>query len=429
MISGRVMRPDSIENEYRTMRRRFVQSLVAISACMALFGTAHAATFLVSNLNDNGAGTLRQAIVSANASPGPDTIEFNAGLSGTIVLSSGLPELTGELVISGPGAEIITVSGNSLYRPFSISNNSTVTIAGLTIANGQADIGGGISNKGELTVTECVLTDNNAQFDGGAIDNFGGTLIVSQSRVFDNTTDDLGVGAGLTNVEDGNVNIIDSTFTGNKAGFSGGAVDNLGTVTIERSTLSFNSADYGGAVENSGTLTIRNSTLSGNIAGELGGAIDNFKGETSVEFSTLAENTAASGAGIENTASITFKNSLVVNSIAGDNCVHDAGGTFTAQGANFTTDASCPGFTQVTTREINLGLLADNGGPTETHALLAASLAIDAALDCTLSDGTTSVAQDQRGQARPEGAECDSGAFEGPASDSETIFIDGFEKK
>jgi hypothetical protein len=396
---------------------------------MALFGTAHAATFLVSNLNDNGADTLRQAIESANASPGLDAIEFNAGLNGTIILSSGLPELTGDLVISGPGAEIITVSGNSLYRPFSISNDSTVTIAGLTIANGQADIGGGISNKGELTVTECVLTDNNAQFDGGAIDNFGGTLIVSHSRVFNNTTDDLGVGAGLTNVEDGNVNIIDSTFTGNKAGFSGGAVDNLGTVTIERSTLSFNSADFGGAVENSGTLTIRNSTLSGNIASAEGGAIDNFKGETSVEFSTLTENSAASGGGIENAASITVKNSLVVNSVAGDNCVHDAGGTFTALGVNFSTDAGCPGFTQVTAGEINLGLLADNGGATETHALLAASVAIDAALDCTLSDGTTPVAQDQRGQARPAGAECDSGAFEGSAALPETIFLDGFESK
>ena len=394
---------------------------------MAVSGALRAESFLVDNLNTSGAGTLREAIVSANANPGPDTIEFDAGLNGTIVLASALPQLTDDAEITGPGAAIITVSGNSLVQPFFIASGSTVTLSGLTIANGRSGIGGAIGNEGDLTVTDCVLTNNYAETDGGAIDNYGGSLVVNHSTLSGNTTGQSGVGAGVSNAGAGTVSIIESRFTGNTAGFSGGAVDTSGTVTIVRSTLSANTAaEYGGAVENVGTLTVRNSTLSGNVA-KVGGGIDNFNGAAHVEFSTLTENSADSGGGIENTASITLKNSLVVNSGAGDNCVHDAGGTFTALGVNYATDTTCPGFSQATQGEVNLGPLADNGGPTQTHALLTGSAAIDAALDCTLSDGATPVTQDQRGQARPAGAACDSGAFEGSTSLPETIFLDGFE--
>lgn len=411
------------------MNRRSVQALIAFSTCMAVSGVLHAESFLVENLNDSGVGTLRAAIVSANANPGPDTIDFDAGLNGTIVLASALPNLTEDVVISGPGAEVITVSGNSLLQPFFIAGDSTVTLSGLTIADGQSGIGGGVGNEGDLTITHCVLTNNHAETDGGAIDNFGGSLVVNQSTLTGNTMGESGVGAGISNTGAGTVSIIESTFTGNTAGFSGGAIYNEDTITIVRSTLSSNSAGfYGGAVENTGTLTIRNSTLSENVAGELGGGIDNLGGEVSVEFSTLTENAASSGGGIGNDGgSVKNKNTLVVKSTAGGNCVNFGGGTFTALGVNFATDASCPEFTQATAGEVNLGPLADNGGPTQTHALLATSVAIDAALDCTLSDSATPVTQDQRGQARPAGPECDSGAFEGSASVPDTIFLDGFE--
>jgi hypothetical protein len=179
-------------------------------------------------------------------------------------------------------------------------------------------------------------------------------------------------------------------------------------------------------------LTVRNSTLSANFATIEGGGIDNYLGETTVEFSTLTENSSQIGGGISNFVedplSFSIKNSLVVNSVAGDNCVNN-GGTFTALGVNFATDASCAGFTQTTAAEINLGPLVDNGGPTQTHALLNGSVAIDAALDCKLSDGATQLTQDQRGQSRPVGAECDSGAFEGSEVLPATIFSDGFESK
>jgi len=187
------------------MPRKSIQALIAFSTCMAFFGTVQAATFSVDNLNDSGAGTLRAAIVSANDNPGPDAIEFNAGLNGTIVLSSDLPELTGDVEITGPGAEIIAISGQSLYRPFFVSSESTVTLTGLTIANGQTLLvgsggkGGGIHNEGNLTVTDCVLSNNHAEFDGGAIRNFGGSLLVSQSTLSGNTAGEFGVGAGISN--------------------------------------------------------------------------------------------------------------------------------------------------------------------------------------------------------------------------------------
>src|SRR5262249_46757700 len=91
-------------------------------------------TFTVLNLDDSGPGSLRAAILAVNANPGADTVQFAPGLQGTITLSStnGELKITDDLTINGPGASLLTVSGNSASRVFHVSNNSTVTIAGLT---------------------------------------------------------------------------------------------------------------------------------------------------------------------------------------------------------------------------------------------------------------------------------------------------------
>jgi hypothetical protein len=115
---------------------------------------------------------------------------------------------------------------------------------------------------------------------------------------------------------------------------------------------------------------------------------------------------------------VTIKNAIVANSTSGGDCFKYSG-TFTALGKNFDTDGTCPGFTQVTSAQLNLGPLADNGGPTQTHALLPGSVAIDAVTDCTLVDGTTPVTEDQRGVPRPQGAACDVGAFETTAGNGD----------
>src|SRR5262249_15208141 len=120
--------------------------------------------------------------------------------------------------------------------------------------------------------------------------------------------------------------------------------------------------------------------------------------------------------GISNGDTLNIKNSIVANSTGG-NCKNFA--TFTAAGVNYDTDGSCPGFTQVTAPQLNLGQLQLNApGTTATHALLTGSIAIDKALDCTdLSSPPQPVTTDQRGVDRPQGAACDVGAFEvvGPA--------------
>src|SRR5262249_44175592 len=91
-------------------------------------------TFTVTNLLDTGAGSLRAAVAAANANPGADTIDF--ATTGTIALTSGQLDITDSLTINGPGADALTVSGNHASRVFGIAGDPTVTIAGLTVANG-----------------------------------------------------------------------------------------------------------------------------------------------------------------------------------------------------------------------------------------------------------------------------------------------------
>src|SRR5262245_23777340 len=102
------------------------------------------ATFLVSNLNDSGGGSLRQAILDANSNPGADLVQFTgAGASGTITLTTAEIDITDSVTIQGPGAAALTVSGNDAFRIFYINDGvpnvaSKVTISGLTLTKGNA---------------------------------------------------------------------------------------------------------------------------------------------------------------------------------------------------------------------------------------------------------------------------------------------------
>lgn len=359
--------------------------------------------FTVTNLDDSGDGSLRQAILDANANAGPDSIDFQDELAGTITLTSGqLPTITEDLTINGPGIFSIVVSGNHASRVFQVNGKVTAAISGLTISDGSiAGSGAGIRNSGALTLTNVVLSGNSA-VSGGGISN------------------------------DGTLTIGESTLSGNSASAIGGGIDSeSGSVTITNSTLCGNSstgmgaAGGGGGIANNGngTLTILNSTLSGNSAAtDVGGGIQNGAGTSNISFTTLSGNSASSGGGIANLAGQTMniKNSIVANSTSGGDCFN--AGTFNATGTNFTTNGTCPGFTVVTPAQLNLGPLADNGGPTQTHALLPGSVAIDAAPDCTDVFGNPNrpkvvapkavVTTDQRGIGRPQGSACDVGAYE-----------------
>jgi CSLREA domain-containing protein len=194
----------------------------------------------------------------------------------------------------------------------------------------------------------------------------------------------------------------------------GGGVYNDGTVTIRSSTFANNSAISGGGLYSwiDGTAKIINSTFFGNTATASGGGLTDGSSSVSISFSTFTENSAASGGGLAVfSSSTTVKNSILASNAGGD-CHFDFPASFSVEGANMDSDGSCTGFSlSHMTPELDPNGLRNNGGPTDTVALLPTSLAIDAASDCTDIDGDT-VATDQRGAARPQGPNCDLGAYE-----------------
>jgi predicted outer membrane repeat protein len=278
----------------------------------------------VTNLLDSGAGSLRQAIIDT---PSGGTVDFQAGLTGTITLTSGELAIGEDLTIAGPGADVITVSGNHGSRIFEVSNRSaTVMLFGLAITQGQVTTnGGGIYNTGALMVSACTLSGNACAYQnvkGGGIYS-SGTLTVSGCTFTGNSADDKGGyggdGGGIYN-DNGRLTVCNCILSGNSAAnlthtltsnSEGGGIYNSGTLTMSGCTLSRNSAtnpmgDGGGIYNaNSGTLDISNSTFRDNSATG-GGAILNDHGLMNVSHCTLGGNSAlqtsgnARGAGIYN---------------------------------------------------------------------------------------------------------------------------------
>lgn len=285
---------------------------VTIGALALLTSTpeAKAAAIVVTSTADNatpdGWCTLREALTNANADAatyadcqagtGADTISFN--VTGTITLLSVLPDVTGNLTISGPGAGSLAISGNNARRVFSIAGGANVELSGLTIRQGQAyaDVGGGIFNAGTLTIRTSTVSGNVARVSGagGGVFN-GGTLTVISSTISGNST--TGVGGGIYN--NGTARVNNSTISGNSAtGSVGGGIYNAGTLTISASTFSGNAVPNAGAgINNMGTLTVSNSTFSGNTADDLGGGIGNY-GTLTVSNSTFSGNSARYGGGL-----------------------------------------------------------------------------------------------------------------------------------
>jgi hypothetical protein len=299
----------------------------------------------VTNLSDHNPGSLRDAIATT---PDGGTVDFQSGLTGSITLTTGELAINKDLTIEGPGADVITVSGNHASRVFNIAN-FTVAISGLTIADGKVtgQDGGGIYNAGALSIIDSDLSGNSAYLpDNGpaAISGGGvfssGTLTIIGSTFTDNSVmvigrivqDGDGVdGGGISNV--GNATISDSKFTGNvaegtvftndtRAGTyfyvvrgDGGGILNTGTLTITDCTFAGNSADLGGGggISNAGTLKITYCAFSDNTSKAAarfyssGGVIDNVGMLTATDC-TFAGNSADVGGGISNagTLNITY---------------------------------------------------------------------------------------------------------------------------
>ncbi|MDH3847017.1 MAG: right-handed parallel beta-helix repeat-containing protein, partial [Gammaproteobacteria bacterium] len=353
----------------------------------------------VTNLNDSGAGSLRQALADI-ASGG--VVTFDPVLAGgTIGLTSGQLLAGRNVTVDASAAPGLVVSGSNISRVLTVAAGVTVTMNDLVVADGVgAPQGGGILNLGTLNLDRVVVRDNVETSSGPASFDFGGGAIYNGAFATLNLTDSTVAnnasinqpGGGVYGFFNSTVNIVRSTISSNVSGDVAGGLRTLGNLTVVNSTIFGNvsTAWHGGAAFiTDGTAVITNSTISGNSApaGTAGGLM-----------------VATFGAPV----SVTVTNSVVASN--GDyDCQVEGGGAavLTSGGSNVFADPSCnPVASDMVDVDPLLGPLADNGGPTLTQALLLGSPAIDSAddADCPTSD--------QRGVLRPQGAGCDVGAFE-----------------
>ncbi len=340
--------------------------------------TALVVTTVDDSVNHTGE-SLRDAIVRANSDLSTsvsDTITFLSSLNGdTIALSQGQLEIgagdPGSGAITINGGNQITVSGANKSRVFEVDSGAQTVLTGLTISDGSSttdtENGGGIENDGVMTVNDCTLSNLLAALAGGGIYNNGAMLVMN------------------------------STITGNSASFAGGGIFNAGLGTITGSTVSGNSSEKGGGIYNGETLTVSNSTLFGNFATQgIGGGIFNFSLLT-VSHSTLSGNSATlGGGGIGNSASnqtlviTTLEDSIVAgNTTTTETDGPDLQGNFPPSTYNLIGDGTNQSglsngnggnLVGTSANPIPAGLLPldFNGGPTQTMALTANSLARNA---------------------------------------------------
>ena len=447
-------------------RRHYVVGQRRSTACEQLEVRTLLTAYVVDTIADNptaGSGvmdakiSLREAITAANTNaafgdaaagqadltggPNGDTITFAASLDGQTITLGGVElTITDELLIAGPGATLLTVSGGGLVASiFRVNSDVTAAIEGLTITRG-SDTGirnsgrltltnsvvtlnsslfgnaGGISNDGMLTITNSSVVSNFASASGGGIDN-SGTLAVIDSTVSGNTSL-VGSGGGIRNY--GTLTLVNTTVSGNTAGDAvvgppcdGGGIHSIGTLTLANSTISGNQASrHGGGIYSGGTTTLRNVTVFGNLAGTLGdtgtgGGIFITAGATTLFNSLVAGNALGLTAAIPND----IFGTLVATS--SHNLIGDAA---TAGGL---TDGAQGNIVGVNWRTVLDPTLRDNGGSTLTHALRLQSAALDAGSNAeAIGPDGNPLATDQRGTGFPRILEVavDIGAFEGATS-------------
>jgi predicted outer membrane repeat protein len=439
--------------------------------------------------------------------PGMDTIHFNWGvicqaILCKLTLASPLPKVTEDLTIDGLGLNP-TISGDHLYGIFDFGV-VVANLSNLYLIDASTNYAGAIHVKGATLTLDHVHISNSQAAFGGAILTEGGTLFVSHSEFISNSADfggaiDLGTGTAIISSSSFTANVasqsggaisviflsrVDATgslFDRNRAVFSGGAIyaqdlqvqtSVAGSTFTNNQTLTPTANDGGGAIYNVGVLTLTSSTLADNVSASEGGALYVLYGQATVRNSTFSGNSArgSGGAisGFSNSpvfpARVNLNNVTLSDNTADldNNNFGDGGGLAIATGfvtatvansilaGNFDTPNNlgvgtvypdCSGqlealhFTLIglsegcsvvagqssgnkTGSSLNpldalLGPLADNGGPTQTRALLAGSPALNAGNPAAPgSGGLACEAADQRGLPRPNGFACDMGAFE-----------------
>jgi hypothetical protein len=330
------------------------------------------AIFPVTSLADAGPGTLRQAILVANAQPGDDAITF--GVTGTINLASALPDLGTNIDIQGPGANLLTVRHGTwvypqFFRIFTVDSSATVTLSGLTISNGWQTLGAGISNSGTLSLINATVTGcwNGSNANAGGIYN------------------------------DGMLSLTGCTISGNN-GYYGGGIYNKGTLSLSDSTVSGNTGEGGGIYNVGGTIALANDTITGNTSYFYGGGLESLGGTLHTRDTIVAGNYGLLGV-------VPSDLECDIGSLGHNLIGYSSGGS---------------GFDPTDRLNVDplLGPLQNNGGLTFTRALLPGSPALDA------GDNTGAPSFDQRGPgfARIVNGRIDIGAYEfqGPVSTAST---------
>ena len=343
---------------------RSLPGAMLMSAGALLSPAALATTFPVSNTNDSGSGSLRDALDQANANPGADIVTFASNVTGSIGLTSGPLFISDSVDVQGPGAAILTVDGSGIVAapvqqgqpPAPISANvfaiappgaktvasirsgqtSTgaappsinVTLSGLTITGGHANYGGGIlANQSNLAVNDCVVSNNTAYAAGGGIMAVGkySTLDVADSVITGNDVNKYG--------------------TSGPPGVGGGVMASTHAATISRSTLSNNTAPAGAGMAAIqapayqygpvGDVTITDSTISGNHAVSsgsqstyaVGGGLIKIAGNLAIVNSTISDNISDAVAGaIADGAKYDGSTSIRNSTVAGNQAAQSAGG-------------------------------------------------------------------------------------------------------
>jgi hypothetical protein len=350
---------------------------IAISPIVALFLALHPAAFASSTWYVNGVNgndhndckspqtpckTVGHAVSLASAG---DTVRVGAA-----IYKENL-SITFGITISGSKAATTIVDGGATNSVVTVSG-SGVTLSNLTFRNGKAEWGGGIYNTGTLTVNSCSVSGNSS------------------------------VGKGFRAAE-------------------GGGILNFGKLTINNSTVSGNTASggaggAGGGIFSGGILVIANSTITQNETAGGGGGIltGGYNGNLSLSNVTISGNSSGFGGGID----FGYGSAIVQNSIVASNSGGDCEGSISSKGHNLSSDSTCgfngPG--DMNNTNPMLGPLANNGGPTQTMALLSGSPAIDAGNPSGCADGQGHLLKtDQRGEPRPDKEDtngCDIGAYE-----------------
>ena len=372
--------------EYQT---GIIETQVAVSAEAQKNWVGKLAIITVDTFADvvnggDGVTSLREAIIAANAGAGGDTINLAAGTytmsiagTGENAATTGDLDILKDVTISGAGAGSTIINAGGIDRVFETRSSTIATISGVTIQGGNSSGGGGINiaNGTDLTLSNVIVSGNTSTTTGGGISNTG---ILS---------------------------LIDTAISGNSAVWGGGINnDNSTSLTLERVTIDANtSSNNGGGIYNFGgtSVALTNVTISGNTSAGNGGGIWTNQ-SINITNSTIASNLGGGGIhGQGGPGDVVLKNTILDNNTGGN-----ANKALTSLGNNIDSGntAGLAGTGDQTNTDPMLAALANNGGTTQTHALLGGSPAINT------GTATGAPAVDQRGVTRD--ASVDIGAYE-----------------